>query len=167
MAGLLKLRARDARDLETIAACVQDALVALADVRYLPAQRRFALMLNRFRWEAAPKVESARPSNTQSTGDAGFADRSEPEFERVHSVLTFERVRAVKHRGLEKAAASGVLSLLTLSSDDRHLDIAFADGGAIRLEVDQLSCYLEDLGESWPTVWRPRHSDDGPGGGAA
>jgi hypothetical protein len=36
MAALLKLRARDARDLETIAACVQDALVALGGMKYLP-----------------------------------------------------------------------------------------------------------------------------------
>jgi len=166
MADLLKVRARDARDLETIAAFVQDALVAPADIRYLPRQRRFALMLNRFRWEAAPKVESNRPAMVGPAGDAGFADRGEGEFERIHSALTFERVRAVKRRGLEQAMTSGVLSLLTLSLDGPQLTIAFAGGGAIRLELDQLFCYLEDLGEPWPTVWRPQHSSGGPGGGA-
>ena len=65
MAALLKLRARDARDLETIAACVQDALVALGGMKYLPRERRFALMLNRFRWEAAPAglAVSRTPTN--------------------------------------------------------------------------------------------------------
>jgi hypothetical protein len=169
MAGLLKLRARDASDLETIAACVQDALVALADMKYLPRERRFALMLNRFRWESAPAgAPAARPAAGQDGGeDAGFADRGGAEFERIHAVLTFDRVRAVKRKGLEQAATDGVLSLLTLRLDGRYLLISFAGGGAIRLDVDQLFCHLEDLGESWPTVWRPQHSEDGPGGGPA
>ncbi len=169
MADLLKLRARDARDLEALAACVQDALVALPDIKYLPGVRRFALMLNRFRWEAASATAPTAQSGAEMErdGDAGFSGGNEAEFERTHAVLIFERVRAVKRKGLEQAATAGVLSLLTLSLDGRYLLIAFAGGGAIRLEIDQLSCYLEDLGESWPTVWRPQHTDDGPVGGAA
>ncbi len=167
MAALLKLRARDARDLETIAACVQDGLVALGDMKYLPRERRFALLLNRFRWEGAP-TGSARPTapvGREDAGDVGFADQGAAEFERIHAVLTFDRVRAVKRKGLEHAATDGVLSLLTLRLGGRYLLIAFAGGGAIRLDVDQLFCHLEDLGESWPTVWRPQHSEDGPGRG--
>lgn len=169
MAALLKLRARDARDLETISACVQDALVALGDIKYLPRERRFALMLNRFRWEALPVGDAApaTPAKDEAAGDVGFADQGEAEFERIHAVLTFDRVRAVKRKGLEQAATDGVLSLLTLRLDGRYLLIAFAGGGAIRLDVDQLFCYLEDLGESWPTVWRPAHSGDEPGGAPA
>src|SRR5205823_2525109 len=123
MAGLLKLRARDTRDLETVAACVQDALVALGDIRYLPRERRFALMLNRFRWEAAPAGTAERRNTepTAASGDVGFANQGEAEYERIHSALTFERVRAVKRKKLEEAATDGVLSLLTLHVDGRHL----------------------------------------------
>ena len=55
MADILKLRGRDADDLEMIAAILQDALVPQAEMKYHPRERRFALMVNRFRWEAAPK----------------------------------------------------------------------------------------------------------------
>jgi len=167
MAGLLKLRARDARDLEAVAACVQDALVALGDIKYLPRERRFGLMLNRFRWEAAPATAAERHTAgpAAASGDVGFANQGEAEYERIHSVLTFDRVRAVKHKRLEEAATDGVLSLLTLRLDGRHLLIAFAGGGALRLEIDHIHCHLEGLGESRPTVWRPQRSDDGPGGG--
>ena len=55
MADALKLRARDGGDLEMIAAILQDALVPLDSMKYLPQEQRFALMLNRFRWEGAPK----------------------------------------------------------------------------------------------------------------
>ena len=165
MAEPLKLRARDGADLQTIAAIAQDALVALADMKYLPRERRFALMLNRFRWEAAPGDGAGKPP-AREAGDAGFNEGA-TDFERVHSVLSFERVRGVKRKNLEPAATDGVLSLLTLRHDGRYLVIAFAGGGAIRLDVEQLLCHLEDVGESWPTLWQPQHSDDGPGGGPA
>jgi hypothetical protein len=25
------------------------------------------------------------------------------------------------------------------------------------LEVDRILCFLDDLGEPWPTRWRPKH----------
>lgn len=157
MADRLKLRARDADDLATIAACVQDALVPLADMQYLPGERRFALMLNRFRWESAPAAER---EPVVREGDAAYADAAGEGFERVHAALIFDRVRSVKRRRLAEAAKGGMLSLLTLAVADKQVVISFAGGAAIRLEVDQLSCHLEDLSEAWPTVWRPRHGDD-------
>jgi hypothetical protein len=168
MAAPLKLHARDASDLETIAACVQDGLVAQGDMKYLPREQRFALMINRFRWEAAPAdAPSSGPRREEGAGDAEFSDQGAAAFERIHSVLTIDRVRAVKRKGLEQAATDGVLSLLTLGYDGRYLLIAFAGGGALRLDVEQLVCRLEDLGESWPTAWRPRHSHEDPAGGPA
>jgi hypothetical protein len=166
MAGPLKLRARDAADLQTIAAIVQDALVARGDMKYLPRERRFALMLNRFRWESAPAANGVKRGTPPVDGDAPFRDGA-AEFERIHSVLSFERVRAVKRKNLEAAAREGLLSLLTMRLEGRYLLIAFAGGGAIRLDIDQLLCHLEDVGESWPTLWQPRHRQDGPGDGPA
>jgi hypothetical protein len=157
MADPLKLRARDAADLETIAACVQDALVPLADMQYLPKERRFALMLNRFRWEAAP---NDLPEPAAIEGDAAYADASGRGLERVHAALVFDRVRRVRRRGLAEAAKGGMLSVLTLAFGGSEVVISFAGGAAVKLEVDQLSCHLEDLGEAWPTVWRPRHAED-------
>jgi hypothetical protein len=157
MADPLKLRARDAADLETIAACVQDALVPLADMQYLPRDRRFALMLNRFRWEAAPVAEREPPA---AEGDAAYADAPAGGLERVHAALVFDRVRRVRRRRLAEAAKGGMLSVLTLGLANQQVVISFAGGAAISLEVDRLSCHLEDLGEAWPTVWRPRHAED-------
>jgi hypothetical protein len=167
MSERLKLRARDRRDLETIASIVQDALVHLSDIAYLPRERRFVLMLNRFRWETAPSDERRLPAGSPDDGatDVAFADQPAPAFERVHSALVFDRVRAVKHRGLEKAARGGLVELLTMRLEERHVFLAFAGDAAVRLEIDQLSCHFEDLGEPWPTLWRPWHFDrETPGG---
>jgi hypothetical protein len=92
MAESLKLRARDAGDLEMIAAILQDALVPLADMKYLPREQRFALLLNRFRWEGAPKERvgkagspSGRRAKSGSGQDARFADQDATAYERVHA----------------------------------------------------------------------------------
>src|SRR5579885_3003275 len=165
MAERLKLRARDAGDLETIAVVVQDALVPLSEIRYLPRERRFALMLNRFRWEAAPKGDGAAATAPSPAGaarrDARYADPA-PAFERVHAALVFDEVKAAKRRGLETAAKGGILELLTISHEAPFVLLSFSGAAAIRLEVDRLSCHLEDIGEPWPTIWRPAHDDDEP-----
>jgi hypothetical protein len=163
MADILKLRGRDADDLEMIAAILQDALVPQAEMKYHPRERRFALMVNRFRWEAAPKegdglAARARTAGRDGAADARFADQDAGAFERVHAALVFDRVRSVKHRGLEGAAKGGVLALLTVKLDGNFVFISFAGGAEIRLEVDRFTCHLEDLGEPWPTVWHPQHS---------
>src|SRR5215469_15719302 len=49
----LKLRAEDADDLAVISACVQDALVAVHDLAFVPEDQTFLLVANRFRWERA------------------------------------------------------------------------------------------------------------------
>ena len=168
MAETLKLRARDADDLEMIAAILQDALVPRAEMKYQPDERRFALMLNRFRWEKMPQAvdgAASAPRPATGDGDARFADQDAAAFERVHAALVFDRVRGVKHRGLDTAAKGGLLALLTLTLEGSFVFISFAGGAEIRLEVDRFSCHLEDVGEPWPTVWRPEHSDSETSGG--
>ena len=48
----LKLLARDEEDLAVISAILQDALIPVSEMAFLPEEQRFALVANRFRWEA-------------------------------------------------------------------------------------------------------------------
>ena len=48
----LKLRAEDADDLAVLSACLQDALVPVRDLAYVPDQKIFVFVANRFRWES-------------------------------------------------------------------------------------------------------------------
>jgi len=47
----LKLAAADAEDLQILSARLQDAVVKLKNVTWLPRKRRFAAVLNRLQWE--------------------------------------------------------------------------------------------------------------------
>lgn len=145
--GLLKLRAEDAGDLAVIAGALQDAIVPVADMAWLPDEGRFVLVANRFRWEA------------------GTPGRGEP-HERVNAGLSFEGVRAVQRRGIDFAERGRFLNLLTIALEEGGGDdavrvvLTFSDDAAIRLESAGLVCHLEDFGEPWPTQWQPRHADD-------
>ncbi len=143
MADRLKLRAADAEDLAVISACLQDAIVRRRDMRYLRAERCFLLAASRFRWE----TRSERAGNDDP-------------FERVSSAMTVEGVTAVRFRGLDQAERDGFLDLLALEAGEGRIDLIFAGGGAIRLEVEGIRCRLEDFDEPWPTWWRPEHGDD-------
>lgn len=138
MTAPLRLLAQDEDDLKIVAACVQDALVPLGDMAHLADERRFVMALNRFRWEAERPTED------------------EP-FERIHSLLSVQHVAAVRVRGIDQLRRDAILELLSMTSGEGCVDLVFAGDGAIRLEIDRIHIALRDVGEAWPTRWRPDH----------
>src|SRR5262245_39213248 len=103
----LKLSAGDVDDLAVIAACTQDDLAPIGEMVYLPAERRFVLALNRFRWDkldagALASRDRDRLSRREP-GDATFLEPGDegPPYERVHSGLRFENVTAVRTRNID------------------------------------------------------------------
>jgi DUF2948 family protein len=138
MTAALKLRAEDEEDLAIISAILQDALVAVSEIAWLPEDKRFVLMANRFRWE--PPAEGPRR-----------------DFERRLCGLRVDDVRAVRRRGFHPREEDRLLVLLALRTEPGVLYLDFAGGSSIRLEVGRILCHLEDFGEPWPTKWRPRH----------
>lgn len=140
MTDRLRLRAEDERDIEVVASCVQDALVPLADMAWEPADRRFVLAINRFRWEAAAE-----------------ADADGPLYWRTHSLLVVLDARRVQTRAIDRRNRAGFLNLLALRVEDGAIEFAFAGGGAIRVETARPNLVLEDVGEPWPTRQKPSH----------
>lgn len=157
MGGKLKLRAADEEDLSIIAACLQDALVPIGDMTFQPQERRFVLVANRFRWEAGAPAPAAEGSVEDESADAPFLGDPGPRYERTNCGLWFENVRGVHIHGIDLRDRSRILAFLTLRKRDDSVVLIFAGDAMIRLEIDQLRCFLEDIGESWPTRWRPAH----------
>ena len=145
MTDALKLRGEDPEDLAVISAILQDALVPVSEMAYFPEERRFILVVNRFRWEPA---ETGTRRN----------------FERCLCGLRIDAVRAVQRRGFHPRDGERLLVLLALHGEGDALHLDFAGGSSIRLEVDKILCHLDDFGEPWPTRWRPRHPIEDPAG---
>jgi hypothetical protein len=154
MTAPLKVIARDAEDLAVVAACLQDALIPLNEMRYLPQERRFIMVANRFRWERAAKGSQ----ETAPEGDASFdSDEDFGAQQRTNAGICIDRVLAVRSRN--------ILSLLSLQLDGNKLSFLFAGGGVIQIEIEALAFYLSDLGKAWPTQWQPDHAADGKAAG--
>jgi hypothetical protein len=139
----LKLRAEDAEDLAVVSACLQDALVPVRDLAYVPEDRTFLLVANRFRWENGL---------SPAPGEAAY--------ERTLCGITFSEVAAVSYNGFRRTEDSRILSLLAIRPEDGAVHLEFSGGATIRLEVARILCLATDLGEPWPTQWQPRHDAD-------
>src|SRR5262245_26223489 len=145
----MKLRARDAEDIAILSACLQDALVNVREMKFLPSERRFVLIANRFRWETSGKPVPP-PAKIESGTDAPFVEEhgDHAQYERTHSGVCFEGVRAVRSKGLSGPFRPRFLELLALQLEPGAILLCFADGATVRLEVDGIRVYLEDLGEA-------------------
>ncbi|MFN4353365.1 DUF2948 family protein [Parvibaculum sp.] len=139
----LRLLAEDAADLEVISAALQDAVLQVRDLAFLPSTRRFACVVNRFRWDAARRAP----------------------HERVRAGLHFENVLAARARNIAQDRPEGVLNLLAIRFDELNapsglVTLVFSGGAELRLEVEALEAHLSDLGLVWETPNRPEHDLD-------
>lgn len=141
MAGdILKLIALDEEDLAVVSAHVQDAVLKVGDLSFLPKERRFVVAMNRFAWEC-------------------MDGRT---HERRRAALSFDRVTAVKTSGIDRSRPDAVLNLLAVEFTPADLPagavtLIFAGGGAVRLDVECIETRLADLGTAWATSARPVH----------
>ena len=131
--GPLRLKALDTEDLQVIAALAQDAVLPAAEMRYDSKARRFALLLNRFRWEDAPNATARKRG-----------------FERVQAVLAFEDVMRVQSQGVDKSDPDMVFSLLSVAftpGEDGagRIELTLAGDGVIALDVEALEVVLRDV----------------------
>ena len=137
------LRALEGADLEVLSALVQDAVLPATEMRWDRARRRFALLLNRYRWE-----DPARRT------------------ERVQSLLVIEEVLSVASQGIDRGDADLVLSLLALDwtpgpDGTGRITLILAGDGAVALEVEAVGVTLRDVTRPYraPSGRRPQHPE--------
>lgn len=142
----LKLMALDEEDLAVLSAHAQDALVPVRDIRWLPRERRFAMVLSRFDWE-------------------GFAQGRR---ERVIAGLHFDRVLKVASVGLDRDDPEALLELLAIGfaperAPGGSVILTFSGGAALRVDVECLEAQMHDVGPRWIVDSCPEHKlDDAP-----
>ena len=150
---LLRLKGVDAEDIAIISAQVQDAIVPVADMAYLSRERVFAMVVNRFMWEAGP----VEPSGVEEAGRDGPIC---PLYLRTNCGIEFRQVSRVQSRGLDLRDRSQLLCLLAICAEEDGVDLHFSGGGVVRLAVDAIDCRVRDMDEPWPTQCRPAHPVD-------
>ena len=142
----LKLVALDPDDLAIVSAHLQDAIVRIDDLAFLPGERRFALVARRFDWEAGP----TEPPRRRLTG------------------LHFERVLAARTRGIDRGNIDAVLNFLAITFEETDTPsgtatLIFSEGAAIQLDLECIETQMKDLGPVWEAEGRPVHDIEATG----
>lgn len=147
--GPLRLVAQDAEGISVLSTLLQDAVFPITEMSYSPKRRRFALLLNRFRWE-----------------DRDAAERARRGYERVQSLLVLEDVLSVQSQGIDRRHADTVLSLLSLTftpgpDGTGRLDLVLAGDGTIALQLEALDASLRDVSRPYlaPSGRVPEHGN--------
>lgn len=145
MGGRMRLRAVDAEDLKIISALMQDAIIPVAEIAWLPDDRLFVLVASRFLWEGARSDGGPTPDEEGETP------------QRVQCAVSFHGVESVRRRSLDLTHRGQFLSLLSIEPVDGAILLHLSGGADIRLEGSALECRLEDRGVPWPATRRPDH----------
>jgi hypothetical protein len=127
----LKLIALDADDLAVISTHVQDARVLAADIVWRQDEKRLVVGMRRLDWEQTLAGEAAP--------------------RRLIAALRFDRVLACKSRNIDLEAQDAPMELVGIEfypnvAPGGSAVLLFAQGGALRLDVECLECELTDLG---------------------
>jgi len=135
----LKLKAKDAEDVQVISAILQDAIVPVVDMAWRPEEKDFVMVVQRFCRERHDEKDD------------------ESCFERVRCAVHVKGVESVQLQGIAQDRPDDMLDLLAVMPEKGNLQFIFAGGGKVRLKLADWSLILEDFGEPWPTVCEPQH----------
>jgi hypothetical protein len=127
----LKLMALDADDLAVISAHVQDARVRACDIIWRQSEKRLVIGMSRLDWEQTLAGETTQ--------------------RRLVAALRFDRVLSCKSRDIDLEAPDAMLDLVGIEFHGGDAPggcalLLFAQGRALRLDVECLECELTDLG---------------------
>jgi hypothetical protein len=139
----LRLIALDEEDLSVVSTHLQDAVLKVRDMAFLPKTKRFALVAARFDWLS---MSAGKP-------------------ERCATGLHFERVLRAAITGFDQSDGNRCLNLLSiqfvpLDPPTGQVVLTFSGNAALRLDVECIEAQMRDLGSRWPAKATPGHCLD-------
>ena len=135
----LKLRAKDAEDIQVISAVLQDSIVPVCDITFEPDAGTFIVVTQRLRREG---------------GEAETYDR-------ICCALTINGVKNVHTHGIDQHNSEKILDLLAIILEPSQvLTLVFAGDVRIRLSLETWGGTVEDFGEPWPALCHPHHDSE-------
>ncbi|MEM0977116.1 MAG: DUF2948 family protein [Pseudomonadota bacterium] len=139
----LRLAAETPADVEVLSALVQDSVFPGSEMEYDIRANRFAVLLNRYRWE-----------------------RDEQPPERVQSVLAIDAVTSVRSTGFDRADRNQIFSLLAVGVEEGDPDqkavLTLAGEAEIVVTLKAISISLQDVTRPYraPSGQVPAHKVD-------
>ena len=139
MSSILKLIAQDDEQLTILSSLAQDSIIKSNEMGYDKKNKRFALLMNRYRHE------EENPS-------------------RIRTAIHFDYVESVKSVGIDKESKDEILVLLAIrfeikSKPSGLIFLEFSNNKSISFDVESIEAFLTDMGEPWKISNRPDHGE--------
>jgi len=126
---LAKIIAKDHQSLQMISACCSEARINISDIKYLPKNKIFLLLLERYGRE---------------TGKKNI---------KINSVCKFEFVDSVKSKNIDQSDKNLVLELLTIelikNKENYDINLIFSNNAYITLFAETVEATLEDQNKKY------------------
>jgi Protein of unknown function (DUF2948) len=144
---VLKLKAAEIEDVTILSAAVQGSITSPGEMGFNGRSRIFTLTISRFMWE-----QYADGSTSGNRVRCGLY---------IGDVL---RAKKMSFPADDDTVGMELLSLTTTTGEDgmAHLQLDFAGGSSIQLEVECVNLTLTDVGDPWQTDKIP-HYEEGTG----
>jgi len=139
MSNILKLIAQDDEQLTILSSLAQDSIIKSNEMGYDKKNKRFALLMNRYRHE------EENPS-------------------RIRTAIHFDYVESIKSVGIDKESKDEILVLLAIrfeikSKPSGSIFLEFSNNKSISFDVESIEAFLTDMGEPWKISNRPDHGE--------
>ena len=135
----LKLKFLDKDEIKIFSTLCQDGIFSIDEIIYNKSDKILIATFSRFCWEF---VEKKIKNKT---------------FYRVVSGLRICHVDDISYINIDKIDSSMFINLLSVDFNENQIILNFSSDLTIKLQVEKIKIFLDDLDMPWPTVKKPMH----------
>ena len=135
----LKIKFFDKDEIKIFSTLCQDGIFSIDEIIYNKSEKLLIATFSRFCWEFLEKK---------------IKDKT---FYRVVSGIRICNVNNITYTNKDKINSSKFINLLSVDNDKNEITLNFSSDVTIKLFVEKIEIYLDDLDMPWPTGKKPMH----------
>ena len=135
----LKLKFSDKDEIKIFSTLCQDGIFSINEIIYNKRNKVLIATFSRFCWEFVEKK---------------IKDKT---FYRVVSGIRICNVNKIKYVNKDKIDTSKFINLLSVNNQENEIILNFSLDIKIKLLIEKIEIYLDDLDMPWPTGKKPMH----------
>ena len=135
----LKLKFLDKDEIKIFSTLCQDGIFSIDEIIYNKSDKVLIATFSRFCWEFVEK---------------NIKDKT---FYRVVSGIRIYNVNKIIYVNKDKINTSKFLNLLSVNNQENEIILNFSSDITIKLLIEKIEIYLDDLDMPWPTGKKPMH----------
>ena len=135
----LKLKFLDKDEIKIFSTLCQDGIFSIDEIIYNKSDKILIATFSRFCWEFVEKK---------------IKDET---FYRVVSGIRICNVNKITYTNKDKINSSKFINLLSVDYDKNEITLNFSLDVTIKLFIEKIEIYLDDLDMPWPTGKKPMH----------